>query len=110
MVEEEVSNEKLEKQADLLMENLRRDHFETITFKFEELVREIQVELRSKKKVVTLMNETMPLDPTWLTVKLQVVRTRGKCYTLAPAKGTKNKIPNKMRIIGSAYPHKITSL
>ena len=83
-----------------------REHFETITFKFEELVKEIQVDLRSKKRVVTLMNDTMPLDPAWLTVKLQVVRTRGKCYTLTPAKGTKNKIPSKMRIIGSAYLHK----
>ena len=77
-----------------------RQYFENITFKFEELVKEIQVELRGKNGVVTLMNDTMPLDSQWLNVKLQKARIGGKCYTLTAAKGTKTKRPYMIRIIG----------
>ena len=77
-----------------------RQYFESVTFKFEDLVWGIQVVLRDSGEV-TLMNDTTPLNADWLKVTKQVARVGGKCYTMTAADGTNNiQKPSMIRILG----------
>ena len=66
---------------------------------FEDMVEEVQV-VDTDLGEFTLMNDTIPVDPSYLNVKMQVSKLGGKCYTLTAGKAAENHNLFRITIVG----------